>query len=47
MGTNKLGAAKFVTHHFVLSDIATAYETFAHAADTGALKVMLHNDESI
>lgn len=36
-----LPAEKFVTHHFALNDIMSAYETFANAADTGALKVLI------
>ena len=32
---------RFVTHHFALDDFETAYDTFARAADTGALKVVL------
>ncbi len=36
-----LDAAQFVTHHFALDDMIEAYDTFAHAADTGALKVIL------
>ncbi len=31
----------FVTHHFHLDEMLTAYDTFANAADTGALKVCL------
>ncbi len=30
-----------ITHRFKLADILKAYETFAHAADTGALKVII------
>jgi len=36
-----LPAEKFVTHHFALDDIMSAYETFGNAAETGALKVLL------
>jgi len=31
----------FVTHHFALDDIMSAYETFGNAAETGALKVLI------
>ena len=34
-------AARFVTHHFALDDIASAYDTFSRAADTGAIKVVM------
>ena len=33
---------RLVTHDFALDDIVQAYETFADAATTGALKVLLH-----
>jgi alcohol dehydrogenase len=36
-----LDVARFVTHHFALDDMMAAYDTFARAADTGALKVVL------
>jgi alcohol dehydrogenase len=36
-----LDVARFVTHHFALGDMVAAYDTFARAADTGALKVVL------
>ena len=41
VGSGQLDAAKMVTHHFELSDFERAYEVFANAADTGALKVVL------
>ncbi len=37
----QLDAAQFVTHHFALDDMVEAYDTFARAADTGALKVVI------
>ena len=37
----KLDAGKLITHRFKLTDIISAYETFANAATTGALKVIL------
>ena len=37
----QLNAAKFVTHHFALDEMEQAYDVFARAADTGALKVVL------
>ena len=39
--THQIDAARFVTHHFALDQITDAYDVFAHAADTGALKVVL------
>jgi len=37
----KLPVEKFVTHRFVLGDIMSAYATFADAANTQALKVVM------
>jgi alcohol dehydrogenase len=39
----QLDAQRFVTHRFALSDIVHAYEVFAAAQDTGALKVAMYN----
>jgi alcohol dehydrogenase len=36
-----IDAKQFVTHRFELNDIVAAYDTFARAGDTGALKVAL------
>ena len=38
---HQLYAGPFVTHHFTMGDFIDAYDTFARAADTGALKVVL------
>jgi alcohol dehydrogenase len=38
---HQIDAGRFVTHHFALDDFAEAYDVFAHAGDTGALKVVL------
>jgi alcohol dehydrogenase len=38
---HQLDAGRFVTHHFALDQIVDAYDVFANAADTGALKVVL------
>jgi alcohol dehydrogenase len=38
---HQLDVARFVTHHFVMGDFIDAYDTFARAADTGALKVVV------
>jgi alcohol dehydrogenase len=39
--SHQLDASKFVTHHFAMSEMSEAYDTFARAADTGALKVVI------
>jgi alcohol dehydrogenase len=36
-----LAAGRLVTHRFTLDHILDAYDTFAHAADTAALKVLI------
>jgi alcohol dehydrogenase len=38
---HQLEAARFVTHHFDLDEMDQAYDVFARAAETGALKVVL------
>ncbi len=40
--SGKLDPKVLITHHFELDAILEAYETFAHAADTKALKVIVH-----
>lgn len=40
----QLDAAQFVTHHFAMNEMIEAYDTFARAADTGALKVVIARD---
>jgi alcohol dehydrogenase len=37
----QLDVGKFVTHRFALDEFMKAYDVFARAADTGALKVVL------
>ncbi len=39
--SHKLDAKLLITHHFKLDGILDAYETFGHAADTRALKVII------
>jgi alcohol dehydrogenase len=39
--SKKIDAKQLITHHFKLSRIRDAYETFAHAATTRALKVII------
>lgn len=41
VGSGQLDAGKLVTHRFSLDEFERAYELFANAADTGALKVIL------
>jgi alcohol dehydrogenase len=40
--SGQLDAHRFVTHRFPMTDIMTAYDVFGAAAETGALKVVLH-----
>ncbi|MGB8191159.1 MAG: zinc-dependent alcohol dehydrogenase family protein [Chitinophagaceae bacterium] len=44
VSSKKLDAAKLITHHFALSDIIKAYETFGNAAKERTLKVILTNE---
>jgi alcohol dehydrogenase len=39
--SQQVDAGRFVTHHFTLDQFEEAYDVFARAADTGALKVVL------
>jgi alcohol dehydrogenase len=39
--TRQIDARTFITHHFGLDDFDEAYDVFARAGDTGALKVVL------
>jgi alcohol dehydrogenase len=39
--SGQIDAKRFITHHFGLDDFEAAYDIFARAADTGALKVVL------
>jgi alcohol dehydrogenase len=42
--SKKLNSQQLITHHFKLSDIITAYDTFQNAAREKALKVILSNE---
>jgi alcohol dehydrogenase len=42
----RLDPSLFATHHYPLEDTMAAYDTFADAANTGALKVVLQGAES-
>ena len=39
---HQLDASNFATHNFALDEFEQAYDVFSRAADTGALKVVLH-----
>jgi alcohol dehydrogenase len=39
--SRQIDAARFATHHFGLHDMMEAYDVFARASDTGAVKVVL------
>jgi alcohol dehydrogenase len=41
VATHQLDATRFATHHFEIDQFMAAYEVFADAANTGALKVVL------
>lgn len=39
--SKRIDATQFITHHFKLADSLDAYEIFATASETPALKVMV------
>jgi alcohol dehydrogenase len=41
IGAKRIDPIRFTTHRFSLDQAETAYDTFAHAGETGALKVLL------
>jgi alcohol dehydrogenase len=41
VASHKLDTSPMITHRFSLDDFETGYDVFGHAADTGALKVLL------
>ena len=41
VAARQIEAARFVTHRFALDEILQAYDVFANAADTGAIKVVM------
>jgi len=41
VASGQLNVKRFITHHFGLDEFDEAYDVFARAADTGALKVVL------
>jgi alcohol dehydrogenase len=46
VASRQLDAARFVTRRFALDEFMEAYDVFARAGDTGALKVVLSRDGS-
>ncbi len=40
--SHQLDSKRFVTHRFALDDVMRAYDVFANAGETGALKVVMH-----
>ena len=41
VASHQIDATRFATHHFGLSEMLEAYDTFGRAAETGAVKVVL------
>ena len=46
IASGRLDPSLFATHRFALGDTMAAYDTFADAASTNALKVVLYGPES-
>jgi alcohol dehydrogenase len=46
VASGRLDPTLFATHHFSLDDTMAAYDTFADAANTHALKVVLEGAEN-
>jgi alcohol dehydrogenase len=46
VASGRLDPTVFATHHVALDDTMTAYDIFADATNTGALKVVLNGTES-
>jgi alcohol dehydrogenase len=44
--SGRLDPSMFATHHYALEDTMAAYDTFADAANTGALKIVLQGADS-
>jgi alcohol dehydrogenase len=47
IASGRLDPSLFATHHYALEDTMTAYDTFADAASTNALKVVLQGPGSV
>jgi alcohol dehydrogenase len=41
LSSRQIDASPFITHHFELGEMLEAYDTFARASETGALKVAI------
>ena len=41
VAAHQIDAARFITHHFKLTEITDAYDVFQNAAETGAIKVVM------
>jgi alcohol dehydrogenase len=46
VASGRLDPTVFATHHLALEDTMSAYDTFADAANSGALKVVLQGQDS-
>jgi len=44
LSTGKIDASQLITHHFKFAQMLEAYDTFAHAAETKSLKVIIEAD---
>ena len=44
--SGRLDPSLFATHHYALADTMVAYDTFADAANTGALKIVLQGTDA-
>ncbi len=44
--SGRLDPSLFATHHYGLADTMAAYDTFADAANTGALKIVLQGTQA-
>jgi alcohol dehydrogenase len=42
--SHQIDAQRFITHHFGFDQFEQAYDIFARAAETGALKVILSRE---
>jgi alcohol dehydrogenase len=47
IASGRLDPSLFATHHYALEDTMTGYDTFADAANTNALKVVLQGPGSV
>jgi alcohol dehydrogenase len=47
ISSGRLDPTLFATHRYPLADAMAAYDTFADAAHTGALKVVLQGEQSV